>query len=220
VSKRVYTDIEKSNQILKEQKSINNIPQFQLPPPQPSATYIIPFNFSKKHSKLSDIDKILVNALTKASYARWSYYSVPQGFAIATQLEQIDKFGNPFPEDNRWNNKNINKQTRLSISTYIKALFNSTPGYYRCIIFIVTPDYFSFTPESVIKNEAYHWIDKGLNKLPNKLGNKDFTTNHTITAVVYEFKKLENSNYANTIIPSRHTGKTHLEKAKILSNLK
>lgn len=194
-----------------------NIPEFELPPPQPSATYNISTDLFDNAQKLSDIEKVLSGALSSAKYARWSYYSVQDGFAIATQLERIDEFGNPFPDMERWNiNSESYKIEKFSLSKYIRALFNASPGYYRCIVFVMSPRLFSYSSKSPSREEAYEWLDNGINRLPRSIGEKHLTKDHTLTAIIYEFKKLENSDNVNIIVPSRHDGRTHLETTNLL----
>lgn len=196
-----------------------DVPEFELPPPQPSATYNFPSEFLSKYEVFGDLEAVLNNSLNQAAYARWSYYYVQNGFAVATQLEKIEEDGSPCVEAERWevNSDNLSEIQEFSIRDYITSLFKAEPGYYRCIVFVVTSDYFTYSTTPPSKDEALEWIDEGSNRLPKWLASQNLTSDHRLTALIYEFKKLENSESAKILIPSKQSGKNHLEKSKLYS---
>ena len=76
-------------------------PSFPWPPPKASASSKVPDNFLRETETkqiLHDIDRRLALALDKAGYFEKSYFSVPDGFALVTRLEQINADGTPKPE--------------------------------------------------------------------------------------------------------------------------
>ena len=157
---------------------------------------------------------MLSKALDSAGYTEKSYYAVPGGFALATRLERINNDGTSTPEPSRWH---IGKEplSEFSISTYLKALFTAEPGYYRVIVFVITPIAFEQKDVSVTDVDAQHWLVGGLNKLPPPIEDKIFTAEFTCTALVYEFEQPTSQTKGGAIVPGHIPAKTHLIKAQI-----
>ncbi|TXT28866.1 MAG: hypothetical protein FD131_2809 [Rhodocyclaceae bacterium] len=80
------------------------IPQFDWPPPKASAEESIPDKWLRTGpaTRLADVADKFEKALRLAHYEQRSYYAVPRGFALATQLEQIKADGTPMPGADRW----------------------------------------------------------------------------------------------------------------------
>jgi hypothetical protein len=139
-------------------------PAFPWPPPPASAETMIPRHWlsTTGAAHLADVADRLERALNEAKYHTWSYSSVPNGFALVSQIEQIKSDGTPSPEPARWST-DMPWVTNMTLLAFIKALANAQPGYYRVIVFIVTNQPWSRTGERPTREEAEQWLAKGFN---------------------------------------------------------
>jgi hypothetical protein len=194
------------------------IPQFPFPPPMASAFDTIPRELlvaHKTHSKLKDVDVALSSAFAKCGYGEKSFYAVPDGFAMASRLEQINADGS-FGA-NRWSLETAPIRS-FSITSYLSALFRARAGHFRVVVFVVTNHAFGQTDAKVSSDQATSWVKKGLNQLPKKIGDRDYTDDYTCTALIYEFETL-GGGQSRFVEPSEITGRAHLEKSGLLSAL-
>ncbi|WP_149304896.1 carboxypeptidase-like regulatory domain-containing protein [Pareuzebyella sediminis] len=200
---------------------LDEVPRFPWPPPLPSTKIEIPRNVMANCNYLDDVNDILVNALVENGYHDKGYFLVParqkDGFALATQLEQIDKNGIAKKDPNRWNITPVDDN--FSFDSFISALFFSNPGYFRLIVFIVTDKPFSANGKRVSRKTALAWIQEGVNSFPDRLRRVPFTKRHHVTALIYEYELPENALGASLLQPSRHSGLEHLKKSNLWSAL-
>lgn len=198
-----------SGQLAREEAPI---PRFDWPPPKASAQELIPDKWLRtgEAPTLADVADKFEKALKLAGYKQRSYYSVPDGFALATQLEHIKQDGTPLPGDDRWT-VGTPRVSNLSLFAFIEALAHAPAGVYRAIVFVVTdaPWVQSATAPSDLKIMA--WAGSGANALPASIGNQPYGKNYRATALIYEFRK-GNTGPAETILPSTVSGETHLDK--------
>ena len=173
------------------------------------------FVAGKMRPKLKDVDAALSAAFAKCGYGEKSFYAVPDGFAMASRLEQINADGSSGP--NRWSLETAPLKN-FSIESYLHALFQARAGHFRVVIFMVTNHPFEQTDVKVNSDEAKTWVKKGLNALPRKIGDRDYTDDYICTALIYEFKTLGGGE-ATFVEPSEITGQMHLEKSGLLSAL-
>ena len=195
----------------------SELPLFPWPPPQASATEVIPRRLLEAKAgstRLRDVDERIVYALEQNGYYERSYYAVPEGFALVTKMEQIESDGTPKQEPQRWI---LTPQplVKFSLTAYFAALVKGTPGYYRVIAFIVTPYAFAQSTKRVTLQEAEAWISPGSNRLPDSIGKLDFSREgYACTALVYEFERAAEAE-PSIQLPGRILGRTHLVKAGI-----
>jgi hypothetical protein len=189
---------------------------FPWPPPEPSSRSQ-PLNFKSKNIyTLADANQQLVNALSLAKYNQFDYYTVPDGFALVTPLEQIQTDAAPKGDPPRWNVK-VQLSEDFSFMNYLKALFMGEKGYYRIMVFIITDKPFSF-----IKSKTALEIQNlpgGINGLPTELGAQPYTSNHKCTVLVYEFEKQKSGDATSFIKPGRYSVQTHLQKTLVWQSL-
>jgi hypothetical protein len=164
---------------------------------------------------LHDVDVRLNVALTAAGYHEKSYYSVPEGFALVTRLEQINLDGTPKDPQARWSTE-IPPLRGFSLREYVRALFAARAGFFRVIVFIVTSHPFVQSEEEISFSTASAWLRSGLNVLPASVGSKEFSPRHRTTVLIYEVEKIMGSHIVDMLLPGRLTGRAHLEKAGIL----
>lgn len=114
----------------------DGIKRFPIPYPKPSAIYSIPWNEINIEGTKSfeKVDKKICDALSACKYEK-SYYVIPNGFAIITQMEQIQEDGVSLPEPQRSSNK---LPTPNSFYDYIESLVIAPEGHFRIIVFLVT----------------------------------------------------------------------------------
>jgi len=194
--------------------------EFPWPPPRSSAMKVIPDNFFRNvrevDIQLADVDTRINNALDASGYVERSYYAVPGGFALVTRLEKINSDGTPKLGADRWASEvGPLRLYPFDVDAYIKALFTSNPGFFRIIVFIVTPHPFTQTDEIVNRQDAISWLHRGSNKLPYELGIQPYTYQYSCTVLIYEFEKIAGKQAASTVLPGKLSGKTHLEKSKL-----
>lgn len=100
----------------------------------------------------------------------------------------------------------------------MRSLF-AKPGYYRIIVFVVTPYALTLSPSETVPEEAKKWFSGGYNLLPESIGKKNFSQSYACTALVYEFENQTESEKPKFRQPSRLPGYTHLVKAGIWQSL-
>jgi hypothetical protein len=199
-----------------------NIPGFPAwPPPLASANMDIPRKILVKANnrpRLMDIATRLVNALDEAGYGEKSFYSAPDGFAIASRIEQIYPDGRPKEGDARWPT-DISPPRIFSITSYVRALFSRSPGLYRVMVFVVTNRPLTQSGPISKHSSPRDWAWSGANKLPTAIGFVDYTTEFSCTVLIYEFEQPATGMEATLSLPSKLIGRTHLERSSILSKL-
>jgi len=199
------------------------MPEFPWPPPETSAKMNLPDEFFRTSQEglvlLRDVDNRLSGALRSAGYFEKSYHAVPRGFALVARLEQINPDGTPKSGTDRWAvDVGPLRKIDLSLDSYLRALFTSNPGFFRVIVFVVTPDPFSESKVVVSVSEAKAWLHTGLNRLPDYIGRQKYTRQYGCSALIYEFEK-ERGKDAERKVTARIDVKTHLEKANLWNAL-
>lgn len=136
---------------------------------------------------------------------------------MATRLEQIDEKGDSLPPPERWSATAA--RTRIfSLSSYLRALFEARRGYYRVIVFVITPQPFGAGDGTVTPADARDWLDRGHDALPAALAKEPYTVAYKCTALVYEFERTEDDDpFLRS--PGRFAGREHLKRSKILPAL-
>jgi TRAP transporter TAXI family solute receptor len=192
-------------------------PEFPWPPPQTSASNEIPHKFFNrtlnKQLYLSDIEQTLIKALDSAGYYERSYYAVPDGFALVTRLERINYDGTSKEGHQRWKT-NIGPLRKFNLTEFLKRLFTAEKGFFRIVVFIVTPHPFAQSNAKIRRKDAIEWLSSGLNILPDPIGDVKYSDNYNCHALIYEFEKVRHRQ-AKIIVPGNLDGRTHLVKAKL-----
>ena len=200
----------------------DDFPVFEWPPPEPSARAQVPSSSLRGSrsgpTRLIDVAQKLERAFAEAGYGEGSYYAVPGGFALVSQLEQISASGDPKPDGERWEATPRPKRV-FSLTSYLEALFKANPGHYRIVVFIVTPHLFAPKNRQVGLEAAQDWLAFGLNKLPPSVGILEFTEEFACTALIYEFEQPSRDAKPRLKAPSSLSGRAHLEKARLWATL-
>lgn len=194
------------------------IPVFPLPPPFPSATDEIPISFFSLCQTLGQVNDQLCYSLNKCGYLRRSYFYVPNGFALVTQLESINADGSS-KYNERWTTQS-KKNDSFSIYNYFSDLLYAKPGFYRCIVFIITDKPYYYSDKETTNDQTIKWLNSGLNRLPEEIKKNHLNQNYTFNVLIYEFKKNETDLNLTLSTPSSHIGRKHLKKSNIYAYLK
>lgn len=198
----------------------DNMPWFPWPPPKASAFQRISNSLLVRQDTIStfgDIATRIETALAGAGYTQISYYRVPGGFAMVTQLEQIDEDGTP-KEPGRWSVK-YQPTSKFSLSHIIKSLLTARKGLWRVIVFVVTSHGFTQKDVGISKDEAEEWLGRGMIWLPPNIEIITYSDFHYCTALIYEFEQTKPNQEAERKSTSEITGKLHLERGGIWRRL-
>lgn len=196
-----------------------SIPQFDWPPPKASAQQAIPDKWLRTGPAptLASVADKFEKSLKLAGYAQRSYYSVPHGFALATQFEQIRADGTPLPGDDRWK-VGPPRVGNLSLLAFIQALAHAPAGTYRAIVFVVTDAPWVQSTSAPSDAQIMAWAGSGAAVLPASIGNLPYGPDYRAHALIYEFRKGA-SGPAESVLPSAVSGETHLERGGIWTPL-
>lgn len=193
------------------------------PLPKPSTKMKIPRALFANCKTLLDVDATLNNALHTNDYNDLSYYVVqPEnrniiGYALVTRLEQIDENGFPKESPNRWSANQMENKDEGFFEWFKSALFPKS-GYFRVIVFLVIDEGFTVSEETMERENAQALLDRGFSDFPREVIDTKFTKEHHVTALIYEYKVLDDNSKAN-LVNDGMDAKEHLKKAKIWSVL-
>ncbi len=198
-----------------------DLPRFEWPPPRPSARVEVPRQLlaAGDSLRLADVGERLEEALRHAGYGDRSYYAVPAGFALVSELEQIDEDGSPKAGGQRWSVK-APARPAFSLADYLRALFTSARGRFRIIVFAVTSEPIRHERAGADFEVAKDWLLSGNSKLPSSIGRLSYTSSHSCTALIYEFERSEAVSETVLTTPSAVSGQIHLVKAGIWAALR
>ena len=191
-------------------------PEFPWPPPEASATEVLPRELLDvvvgRHT-LGDIDTRITAALDSTGYFENSYFAVPDGFALVTQLEQIESTGASVEGPERWSLEVVTG--RFSLAEYLDRLVFGVPGYYRVIVFVVTSRPFSQSNAQITVDLVRSWRTRGFNLLPGEVAGLDYTDDVATTVLVYEFARPTENDPPRFTNPGSLSSRVHLERSGI-----
>lgn len=194
------------------------LPDLPWPPPTPSARIVLPGSPFRDVATFGQFAGILDEALDQAGYVEKSYFGVPHGLAIVTQMERTYGDGRPDQGADRWSME-TSYLRRLSLGEYLSALFSAQTGYYRVIIFVVTDEPFGGSKTSMTPNEADSLLSHGFNTLPPRLIDEPLPSHSSCTALIYEFRKPDGKP-PEVVVPGHLDGRTHLIKSGLWAALR
>jgi len=93
-------------------------------------------------TKLGDVDSLITANLSKSGYQFRpnKYFYTPNGFALVTQIEQIDCEGKPLDKAKRWAVNISEFEKDFNLIDYLRSLSVEKDGRYRIFAFVVTDD--------------------------------------------------------------------------------
>lgn len=171
--------------------------------------------FADLHT-LGMVSNKICRALYSRGYRSRSYFSVKNGFALVTQMEQYDRTNaTSRAEPTRWLPNPV-RENFAGILDAISSAIWPNKGYFRIFVFVVTDSPYLSSGEKVSKKEAEAWLCKGTQGLPKDIAGKSFTADHTVSVLVYEFEVPESTLKAKQICPTPYfNAEIHLKKAGI-----
>lgn len=196
----------------------SQLPSFPWPPPRfTSRTRIDREWLVGADGTLGEAAERLERALGDAHYEVPGYYAIPGGFAMATQMEQIEPDGTPVAAEQRWTTEPPPPRVK-SLGDYLRALLTAREGFYRVIVFTFTDQPVAASSKQVSGEEAEAWTGRGGDRLPEAIARQAFSRNHRCLVLVYEFRKLAGSE--PTANPDgAPPASVHLERSGILAAL-
>ncbi|MCB9330860.1 MAG: hypothetical protein H6574_07260 [Lewinellaceae bacterium] len=187
------------------------------PPPCYQQLELAPRNFNGC-STLGQVAQKLVQPLSAKQYPR-RYMSVPDGFAIITQIEQYQSDGAALPDKDRWKELPVQENFGLTLS-YLKSLVFPRKAHLRIFVFIVTNQNFNAKGEQISKEAAKDWFNQAVNRLPKSVANAPYTPDHTVEMLVYEFEVPEANQRPTQNCPCHLSAGEHLKKSGLETWLK
>lgn len=194
----------------------SSMPEFPWPPPEASASYVLPDRLFTSYRTVGDATGAILAALERNGYVERSFFRTePGGVALVTRLERIKDDGSPSTENERWPASAQRQESKQGLLDFLQGLFFVDPGHYRVIVFVVQDLPFSQSSNVITAEQAHAWLTSGANVLPREVANLPFAGAH-VTVLIYEFasdgRKVQ-------VVTSQLTGKQHLEKAGLLAVL-
>ena len=187
------------------------IPLFPWPPPAPSA--MTRLRVETLHpSSLGFVADYLENELTVRGYDQQAWFGVPDGFALVTRLEQTDERGRPLTGLARWSADAI-RLREFSITAILESLFSQPKGYFRVLVFIVTPAPMT-QDKPVVREEAIRWLTAGADRIPSDIRSLPYDSAHHCSALIYEFDIQNRKPSFNH--PGRLSAMNHLAATRLL----
>lgn len=164
-------------------------PSIDFPPPLASSKIIIKDSIFITFSTLGDVSDYLVGLLLENGFEYVSFYHCPGGFALVSELEEIDEYGF------RVSKPHNTRRKPMSFSDYLSNLFFGKRGRYRMFSFIYSEIPFHLDLEDHISEEyARAFVARGANKLSVIRSKDNNNSNFTLTVLVYEFVSVDGLN--------------------------
>lgn len=210
-----YTDTSDSTETAVE---IEGCKTFPLHPPKASAFKIIPKNLLRADSGITDlnyvINKKILPALDSAGY-EYSFYCIKDsGIAIVTRLEKINEDGT-----SDLTARYLSEYKYRKLSDYLLSLIRAKPGFYRVIVFVISPYAITQSKQALSKQGSDSLYSEGSDRPYQEILSFPFSDKYQCTSLIYEFKKPNEEEDAKEILPSSITCMEHLTRAKIWSHL-
>lgn len=182
--------------------------------------YDMPSSFLSNCMKLEDVDHLLKSSLNQLGYSQLSYYYAPNGFALLTPVEQINKDGLALPGAERW--KDYPAGSRFDgVLDYLSSLILPKPGHFRLFIFLVTDQNVRHSGQKIKADEVQAWLQNGGYWLPEVIGSQDFTPGHHLTVLVFEFQAPESTKKLSQQCSNQlFTPVEHLSRAGLLQTFR
>jgi hypothetical protein len=194
------------------------MPEFPWPPPRASTWEVIPdallVSSGRPAPTFGEIQARLSNALEAGGYQQRSFFAVPGGFALVTQVERVSPDG-VSEREGRW--LVARAPSTFSLESYLRQLLFAPQGRYRLVVFVITDVSFSASGGFITASEASDLAMRGANTLARDISAIRYSADHHCTALIYEFEKTNTD--PQLVVPSRLPGREHLIRARIWAAL-
>ena len=200
------------------------LPEFPWPPPQPSDFLKLNWDTFKNVKQLGDIDTLITQRLNQAGYQLRpnKYFYTPNGFALVTQIEQVDCKAKPLKDTDRWTNNISEFEKDFNLIDYLRFLSTENPGLYRILAFVITDDLNPLSRIDPSLDEKEAWLVLGSVVLPDSIAHQKLSEKHYGRIYVYEFEKKETSIHAEMVKKGKNdcwqSGEMHLKRTNFFDN--
>lgn len=165
-----------------------NCNPFPLHPPRASAFKVVPRNLLVGSNDTLNINyvlnKKLLPALDNAGY-QYSFYCISDsGMAVVTQLERMNEDGTSDLQ-----NRYVDGARPDKFWDYIKSLIKARPGFYRSIVFIISPYPVIQSREGLSRDGSDSLYKSGSDRPYFEILNYTFSKLFECTALIYQYKK-------------------------------
>ncbi len=191
---------------------------FPFPPPECHTSHEFPNSSFSDCFSLGQVAHKIKQRLDAKDYPS-KFMSVPNGFAIVSQLEQYNTDGSIMHGlANRWTAIPPHESFSLSWN-YFKSLIYPRRGHLRLFVFIITNQNYSSDKKMVSRKDATAWFSQAINRLPKQIASESFNSDYSVSALVYEFEVPESNHRAKQSCPTRYQAKEHLRLSGLLQGL-
>jgi hypothetical protein len=215
--------ITKSQCILNENGTacLADLPYLAWPLPEPSSAKVFLQNEIQglDLSTVGSLSNNLESILVDRGYERFSYYNIPLGIAMVTQLERIEEDGTPFPHPERWKYGDMSLSIEnFSFASFLARFMGVDVGNYRVLIFVIADDNIILNPSGDTPTTSFveSVASDGALILPSKLYSYPFENAMRLSLFVYEVEKKQ-TNEVEISDLNIHV-KEHLTKSGIILN--
>ncbi|MCB0586683.1 MAG: hypothetical protein KDD06_15345 [Phaeodactylibacter sp.] len=182
--------------------------------------YDFPRSYFQGCKTLKEADHLICRALDNMGYEQRRYYSLPNGFALLTPVEQINAEGIALQGQERWQDYPSSNDFD-GILNYLRSLVLPKPGYFRLFAFAITDQPVKSTGGQFDKKQARDWLENGGFWLPELIGNKAFDSGYHAGVFVYEFEAPQTTKkLSERCYPSLLSVEGHLDRSGILQYIK
>lgn len=191
---------------------------FPWPPPAPSSRVLLhlPQLGSGPYANWGQVADQLMALLQRGKFSSWGFYSAPGGFAVVTQIEQLDDgSGHALA-----GNERFASETRVASLNVLESIFTvrRAQGLYRVISFVLTTDPRSggaATDPARMLQLARRWGISGALDLPEAMRRQPVIPEQRLFALVYEFESVVGGE-TRINAPGRYPFDAHLVDAGIV----
>lgn len=175
------------NGMLTESLQQSQLPRFPWPPPQCGNVKSSRIE-QPRRATLGDAERQLVAALDLNGYSNRSYFAVPGGFAVVTQLEQFDPETGKSKEGRvRWLDYPVREFS--NVLEYLKTLILPKPADCRLFVFMVLDNAYQANGKAPTHEEVSDWLEQGNRTgLPAAVKKCPLNDNFSYNVHVYEFR--------------------------------
>jgi hypothetical protein len=172
-----------------------------LPEPNKAKTFRVNELTGLDISTIGTISNDLESILKENGYERFSYYHIPLGIAMVTELERITSDGAPHPE--RWKFGDLKLTTEyFDFTTFLKRFVGVDSGLYRVLVFIISYDRLNI--EFKQSEQSTQFIQnlpkKGALMLPREFAPLKFEDTMKLSLVIYELELKQTKTEAEFIV--------------------
>ena len=130
---------------------------------------------------------------------------------MVTRLEATDSEGAPLKGQNRY--RLPNDEQDFALIEYVSSLFFAPENYYRLIAFVVSDQFNRMDSRELTEQASIERLRRGALRLPLEYKDREFTENHRIDALIYEFRTGENQENIEMVLPGRISAEDHFRNS-------